>query len=320
MMEKYLITGAGGFIGFHLAKELATIHPKGEIFCVDITHNDRIRTLGKLPNTTIIETDLNEYSNLSKLPECVDGVFALAALNGTSRFYQLPFDVLMSTTLPTLNILRKYRSTAPIVYASSSEVYASTVSNFNGLIPTPETIIPSIEDVHNPRWSYAMAKLIGEVATNAVSVQFGARTAIVRYHNVYGFDMGTDHFVPDFINKALLGKFEIFGGSETRAFMHISDAISGTISSLRVASSNAPIIHLGSEEELEIEKAARIILEELAISADSMVDLGNREGSVARRIADISKAKKVLGWESKIDFRSGIRKYIEEMQKSDMRD
>ncbi len=305
-----LITGAGGFIGSHLARSLAAMDETEIVYCVDLPGSKRLIDLSNNSKIRIIEADLNNESSLFSLPDDVSGVFALAALNGTGRFYEKPFLVLESSILPTINIIKKYCRIAPIVYSSSSEVYASTVMNFNGAIPSDESIIPSIEDVHNPRWSYASAKLLGEIATNSASVEFGTNTAIVRYHNVYGPDMGTDHFIPDFIARAHNQKYEVIGGNETRAFMYISDAIKGTILALMAANTSAPIFHLGSREELSVLAAAQIILSEMNLEGKEVLLRPGREGSVQRRLANTLKAEEILKWKAEIDFRAGIRGYL----------
>lgn len=280
------------------------------VYCVDLPNSKRLKNISKDSKIRVIEADLNSELSFSELPEEVSSVFALAALNGTGRFYEKPFQVLESSILPTINIIKKYCRIAPIVYSSSSEVYASTVMNFNGKVPSDESIIPSIEDIHNPRWSYSSAKLLGEIATNSASVEFGTNTAIVRYHNVYGPDMGTDHFIPDFIARAHNQKYEVIGGNETRAFMYISDAVKGTILALMAADTTAPIFHLGSKEELSILAAAQLILSELNLEGNEILLHPGREGSVQRRLANTSKAEEVLNWKADIDFRTGIREYL----------
>jgi nucleoside-diphosphate-sugar epimerase len=306
-----LVTGAGGFIGFHLAKKLASLPEVEIVHCVDICENERIKVLLHDPKINFVQADLNRIELLKNLPEFVSSIFALAALNGTGRFYVSPFTVLQSSILPTLNILSFYKNSAPVLYSSSSEVYASTVSNFDAKIPTSEEVIPSIEDIHNPRWSYASAKLLGEVALNAACIEFGTMGSIVRYHNVYGSDMGFDHFIPDFIQRCQKGIFEITGGDESRAFLHVMDAVDGTIAALFKASQSLPIYHLGSNQEILIKEAALVILQELEISPDELRMLPRKAGSVKRRLADSTKALNELSWEAKIDFREGIKSLLQ---------
>ena len=301
-----LVTGAGGFVGSHLVRRLISNPLTKSIYAADLPNSPRLRELSKLPKVEIIELDLNDPQSLALLPNSVSAVFALAALNGTSRFYSQPWTVLESSTLPTMLVIRKYASLAPILYSSSSEVYANTVESGLAEIPTPEDVSPSIGDVHNPRWSYAMAKMYGEVALTAASVELNLEGSIVRYHNVYGRDMGTDHFIPDFMSRVANGNAEIFGGKNTRSFIHIDDAIEGTILALEKASRRIPIFHLGTSDELTIESAARKILK---IMGRDDLELKINEapaGSVSRRCPDISKALSELGWKPVVTFEQGI--------------
>jgi nucleoside-diphosphate-sugar epimerase len=219
--------------------------------------------------------------------------------------------VLINSTLPTLAVREKYAAHAPIVYSSSSEVYASTIKLLNWVVPTDESVPIAIENVHNPRWSYATAKLFGEIALISAAREMGATGSIVRYHNVYGPDMGTDHFVPDFISRCKNGIIQLNGSEQTRAFMYIDDAVAGTILAARNCTELIPIFHLGSSEELSILEAARIMIKEMGIEDQEIDLLEAPEGSVTRRCADPLKAKNVLGWSANITFLEGIRRILE---------
>lgn len=309
-MSRPLVTGAGGFIGFNLALALSEQTDCEYVYVLDLPQQRRLEHFRKYKKFKVIEADLCMASSFDLLPMDVSHVFALAALNGTSRFYSNPYTVLMSSSLPTLAILNRYSKTTPITYTSSSEVYASTVDLFGWRVPTPEDIPVSISDVHNPRWSYAAAKLFGEVALTSAIKEHAGKGVIVRYHNVYGKNMGTDHFVPDFVNRVREGKKIVFGANQTRSFLHISDAIDGTIRAAQVASADVPIFHLGSNRELSILDAAKIILELMHEDSSDLVVRDAPEGSVSRRCPDTSLAKQVLNWEALKTFEEGISEYL----------
>ena len=310
------MTGAGGFIGSHLVRSLSS-HPKTKmVYAIDLSDSPRLHELSKLPKVKTIELDLKDPRSSDLLPNSVSAVFALAALNGTSRFYSQPWTVLESSTLPTMLVVRKYAGTAPVLYSSSSEVYANTVECGLAVIPTPEDVSPSIGDIHNPRWSYAMAKMYGEMALTAASVELNLQGSIVRYHNVYGRDMGTDHFIPDFMERVMGGKAEIFGGKNTRSFLHIDDAIEGTILALEKASLQVPVFHLGTSDEMTIESAATKILR---IMGREDLELKIHEapaGSVSRRCPDINKASSVLGWRPAVSFEQGVASMLAPLTKT----
>ena len=116
-MTVYLVTGAAGFLGFYIAQQLAK-SPENQVVCVDnFIRGQRDEHYAKLiakDNVVEFELDLNSLEACSKLPENVDYVFHMAALNGTQNFYSQPFEVVRCCTLPTLHLLEKYGQTGKL--------------------------------------------------------------------------------------------------------------------------------------------------------------------------------------------------------------
>ena len=287
-----------------------------EIYCVDLPLSNRLEALSSLPKVRIIEADLSSQLEMLKLPCDVDTVFALAAKNGTSNFYSSPFSVLDNSSSPTINTIKRYAKIAPIVYSSSSETYAATVSDGHAVIPTNEEVRTSIGENKNARWSYAMGKLYGEIALSAACQELGAEGVILRYHNVYGPDMGPGHFVSDFIDRALQGDFSIQGGSSTRSFLYITEAVEATILASNHTSRTPQIYNVGSTEELKILEAARQILILMDLHVGEIKSIPEPVGSVHRRCPDISKIIEEMGWEPQISFHEGIGYYLEAIAES----
>jgi nucleoside-diphosphate-sugar epimerase len=247
---------------------------------------------------------------VDKLPEDVDIVFALAAVNGTSRFYSQPFYVLYNSTQSTINIIAKYAKLATILYSSSSEVYGCGVGMGLVKVPTAEDAPVIFSEISNPRWSYGSAKALGEFALHAAAREFNARGVIIRYHNVYGPDMGSDHFVPDFIDRALARDFKVYGPEQTRSFIYIDDAISATISAVSKASSSIPCFHIGTDEEITILDASKLILRLLGSEYEEVELVSAPAGSVSRRCPDVRKAKEELMWKPIVSLEQGIKEFL----------
>ena len=305
-----LVTGGAGFVGSHLIAKLSELKEVEKVYCVDLPNARRLDVLRLLPKVEVIETDLSRDDSINVLPDDATAVFALAAWNGTSNFYSNPFKVLLNSSSPTINTLKKYSGVAPIVYSSSSEVYANTITTLNAPIPTSEEVITSIGDSKNPRWSYAMGKLFGEIALSAACNEMNATGVILRYHNLYGPDMGLDHFVSEFVNRVQNDDISIQGGTSTRSFLYISEAVEATIKSLEYVKEIPEIFNIGSIEELSIFEASRIILKKMGVDPKRIRSTAEPMGSVYRRCPDISKIEKVFGWKPEINFEQGIDLYL----------
>ena len=230
-MSKVLVTGAGGFIGYHLTKTL--INEGYEVFCIDnfsrIPKDDEIIKLQNHSNVNWSEANIEDLDLKVVLRENFEYIFHLATVNGTDNFYEKPFTVLDSVIVPTLNILRELgnyqKNLKRFFLASTSEVYASMTALNLSPVPTPENTIVGIDDLKNSRWSYASGKICAESALIGAGNQFGLPWTIGRYHNVYGPRMGDKHFIPDFINRIKKNEFVIYGSNQTRCFTFYKDAI-----------------------------------------------------------------------------------------------
>lgn len=312
ILERPLVTGAGGFIGFHLCRYLESLPEVNQVIAVDLKQSINLSKLKNFKKITVLESELG-YENVKNLTKYrPTSAFALAALNGTSRFYEQPFRVLEASTIPTLALLSKLDVNCPILYSSSSEVYASNLALGLGQIPTAEDTPLTVEDIHNPRWSYGIAKIHGEMAVVSSAIQHKRKCAIVRYHNVYGPQMGLDHFIPDFIDRARRGIFQVQNPMATRSFLNINDAVRGTVMALTKASIATPIFHLGNNEEISILDAADRILKVMGIENVSIKQLEGPKGSVQRRLPSISKARKELNWIPQVTFENGISDYLKQ--------
>ena len=258
-------------------------------------------------NVQRLDLDLTDFAAVANLPD-VDVAFHMAALNGTQRFYERPFDVMLHSTIPTINLLQRYCKGAPLkrfIYAGSSESYASTVSRFGWIVPTEETVPLGIDDVLNVRWSYGASKLHGEVAVVAAAAQFDIPDTIARIHNAYGPRMGEKHVVPDFLNRARNGVYSLYGYDDTRTFIYVDDATAILEKIGSEAACRNEIINVGGAREIKILELAKIIMSVCGMHGSIELH-SSPPGSVKRRAPDLTKLRSLVGFEETWTLEDGL--------------
>lgn len=297
---KILITGGTGFIGSHLANYL-TCNPQNDVTICD--NNFRGTYDDFVSNIKYIECDLTKKEEYEKLDN-YDLVYHLAAINGTKNFYKIPYEVLKINTLININLIEwcKEKNIKKILYASSSEVYASTPFK---TVPTKEDVLLSIEDVYNPRWSYAGTKILGEL----MFINSGLNFSIVRPHNIYGPRMGYDHVIPEVISRILKKEnpFKVYGADQTRSFCFIDDAVKMMESIMNTDLSNSKTINLGVDDEISVIDLINKLFK--VFDYFPTLDIVNsQQGSVIRRCPDVTLLQEIIGKVEMTDLNEGIKK------------
>lgn len=288
-----LVTGSRGFIGVHLVKQLITLG-----------HN-------VIEADKKINIDLTDQSVVKELPD-VDIVVHLAAFNGTTHFYNKPFDVVRDNILPTQYLLERYAGKVKrFIFTGTCESYAGAIDTFNWEVPTDETVPLVINDVTNPRWSYGGSKIANEIQIVAAHHQLNQEYTIIRYHNVYGPGQ-IDHFIPEFYERACRGDLTLNGWENTRSFMYISDAVDATVEIIFNDLCANEIINVGVDDERSIKDIAEIILEVSNLSGNLILKDAPK-GSVKRRNGNVSKLKNLLNFKEKISIKEGITRTLENL-------
>ena len=258
----------------------------------------------KNENVQIIKGYITKIPDWDNITGKIDTVYHLGAINGTKFFYEIPEKVLEVNVQGIFNALEFVRKNDvnEILFTSSSEVYG-----FPKVFPTSEKEELTIPDPYNPRFSYSGSKIVGELFCINYSKKYGFKHTIVRYHNVYGPQMGHEHVMPQLIKKiALDQEFVVEGdGTETRSFCYIDDAIDGTLIVQNDNSCTNRIFNIGNCEEISISN----LIENLSkISNKKIVPkyLPKSQPGTQRRVPDISKARSI-GYEPKIPLSVGLR-------------
>lgn len=313
-MKKALITGAAGFLGYHLSAYLSE-KQYSLTLCDNFLRGERdaeFEILCKKDNVNFLELDLTKESNFKKLGGSYDEVYHMAAINGTRFFYEIPDKVLRVNLLSTIFLLDWFvaSDSEKIIYPSSSEVYAGTISLNSKPIPTPENVTLSIPDVFNPRFSYAGSKIAGELLVINYSRIHKFPMNIVRYHNIYGPRMGNEHVISQFIRRAVDKEdpFEIYGADYKRAFCYVTDACEETY---RLVSGNKlvnEVAHIGNPKcETDALDLAKMICKIAGWNPEFDIRPAP-EGSVKRRVPDTGKIEKALNFAPQVDLQRGLKK------------
>lgn len=302
-MDKILVTGGAGFIGSHLIERL--IKEGYEVKVLDNCFRGTREYLDEITeNIVFIEGSVLDPKIIEESLRGVDTVFHLAAINGTRYFYEIPHKVLEVNVKGTLNILEALLNSdvQRIIYASSSEVYG-----YPKYFPTDESHELVIQDPKNPRFSYAGSKLIGEILSLNYAHAYGFEAVILRPHNIYGQRMGYEHVIPEFIKRLVLDEeFTIQGKGETaRSFCFISDCVEGFFLAAVTKNATNQCFNIGNDEETRILDLAYMIAS-IAGKTIKPVSVPLPEGGTTRRQPDISKAKKVLGYEPEVSLKEGL--------------
>ena len=304
---KVLITGGAGFIGSHLAEIMLQRKIADEVVILDNFSSgkkDNIIHFGE-DNLKIIKGDILDFDAVRKSMQGIDVVFHEAAVVGVVRAYKDPLKTHNVNIQGTLNALEAARinDVRRFVFASSSEIYGQT-----NLIPTKET------HELKPISPYGVSKLTGEVYCRAYLRTYGLKTSIIRYFNVYGSrqdKMAHSWVVPNFALRVFKKKPPLIhgDGKQTRDFTYVTDAVNGTILVAKHRRAIGEVFNLGTGRETSIEKLA---LKFIKIAGEKLnpIHIKARELEISRRCADITKAKKILGYRPKVTLEDGIRRVL----------
>lgn len=309
---KILVTGGAGFIGYHLARRLAD-RENTVVVSDNLSRGAQDAVFAQLlqrGNVSFVRGDLTDGEGLRGLGEGYDLVYHLAAVNGTRNFYEVPHLVLRNNLLSLVNVLEWLRSGggAKLVWASSSEVYAGTVSLGQAPIPTPEDVALTIQDISNPRFSYAASKIAGESLCLHYAEAYGLPVTVVRPHNIYGPRMGHDHVIPQFISRILRrdDPFQVFGGEQSRTFCFVDDMVQGLELAAGSTAAEGEIVNLGNDrEEVRIIDLAERMFDLFGFHP-RVDEVPAPAGSVHRRCPDITKARRLFGYSPEVSLEVGL--------------
>jgi dTDP-glucose 4,6-dehydratase len=304
---RVLVTGGAGFIGSHLSEFL--LDQGCEVVCLDNLLTGTTDNINHLHTDrfTFVKHDVTNYIYVAGP---LDYVLHFASPASPVDYQQLPIPTLKVGALGTHKALGLAKSKgAKFLLASTSEVYGDPLVH-----PQPEEYWGNVNPV-GPRGVYDEAKRFAEAMTMAYHRYHGLDTRIVRIFNCHGprMRMNDGRAIPNFIRQALTdSSVTVYGdGSQTRSFMYISDLVDG-IWRLMHAPVHEPV-NIGNPKEMTLLELAKRVLR-LTCSASPIVFHPLPQDDPRVRQPDISRARRLLGWEPRVEVDDGLGKTIEWFQ------
>jgi dTDP-glucose 4,6-dehydratase len=301
---RVLVTGGAGFVGSHLCDAL--LSEGHDVVCVDNFITGREENVAHLANERkfkLVEQDVCAAFDVDR----IDYLFHLASPASPVDYLDHGIETLQVGSLGTMNCLElahKYR--AKFLLASTSECYGDPLEH-----PQKETYWGHVNPI-GPRSVYDEAKRFAEAATMAYHRYKKVDTHIVRIFNTYGprLQINDGRVISNFMKQALRGDdLTVYGdGLQTRSFCYVSDEVAGIVA-LSKSDEHQPV-NIGNPIEFTMLECAVLVLQVTGSKSRVRFDPLPQDDPKQRQ-PDISKAKRLLGWEPKIDLRTGLELSLE---------
>ena len=305
-MRTFLVTGGAGFIGSHISEAL-------------VRRGDKVRVLdnlstGHLSNMEpfrdeieFVEGDLVDLATVRDVVQGVDGVFHEAALASVPRSVKDPLATNAACVTGTVNILNEARKAGVkrVVYAASSSAYGDQPTSSKRETDLPLPISP-----------YAAAKLAGEYYCRAFAATYDIETVCLRYFNVFGPRQDPDSpysaVIPLFITAMLSGKQPvIFGdGLQSRDFTYIANVVHANLLAMDAEGVSGRLFNCANGITTSLLRLLELLNEYLGTDIQPIHD-PPRIGDVRDSLADITQARKLLGYETQVHFEEGLQRSID---------
>ena len=306
---RVLVTGGAGFLGSHLCD--AMLAEGHSVVCADNLLTGRMENLEHLLDEArfeFVEQDVCQAFDPGK----VDYVFHFASPASPVDYRKYGIETLQvgsAGTLTCLELARKYQ--AKFLLASTSECYGDPLQH-----PQLESYWGNVNPV-GPRSVYDESKRFAEAATMAYHRYHQLDTRIVRIFNTYGprLQVNDGRVISNFMKQALRDEpITVYGdGLQTRSFCYVSDEISGIMALSKV---QEPLpVNIGNPSEFTMLECAQIVLQ-VTGSTSTVRFEPLPEDDPKRRRPDITRARKLLGWEPKVDLRKGLELSLEYFRKA----
>lgn len=299
-MSRVLITGGAGFIGSAVAR--AALARGWTVRVFDNFSNGYEANLPPHPSLTIVRGDVRDRAAVIAALDDVDTVFHLAAIVGNIRSLEQPVEDADTNVIGTRTLLHAMREAGVdrLVYSSSSAIFG-------------EPVRMPIGEGHQvePQSPYGVSKLAGEKDVLCFGRAYDWTVAALRYFNAYGPNQRFDAYgnvIPIFATRLMEGRrLTIYGdGKQTRDFVHVDDIAEANC--LAAEGGAQGPFNIGSGAATTIERVARVLQQAMGVTA-AVEHAAPRPGEVLHSVADISRARSVLGYAPRYGLDAGLRTY-----------
>lgn len=307
---KIVVTGGAGFIGSNLCARL--LEEGHTVLCVDnflTGSKENIEEFLPHPHFTFLEQDVTQPFTFE-----ADAIFHLASPASPIGYLQHPIETIMANSQGTYRMLEAARQqNAKFLISSTSEIYGDPLVH-----PQTEDYWGNVNSI-GPRACYDESKRLGETLTMEYHRQYQTDVRIVRIFNTFGPKSQIDdgRMIPNFITQALRRQpLIIYGdGNKTRSICYVSDLVDGLMRAMFTPNTTAEVFNLGNTEERTVREYAETLLRLCNPSVEIKIEEHiiyepSRVDDPERRRPDITKARKVLGWEPRVSMEEGLRRSI----------
>jgi len=316
-----LVTGGAGFIGSFLCEELLNLGHT--VLAVDNLSTGSLNNIRHLKKNKKFFFEVGNIMDVKLMDELVsqsDIIFHLAAAVGVKLIIEKPVDTIQTNIVGTETVLKlanKYDK--KVILASTSEVYGK-----NNKTPFKETDDSVYGPTIKSRWSYACSKAVDEFLALAYHHEKKLKVVIVRLFNTIGARQTGQYgmVVPTFVKQALMGHdITVYGdGKQSRCFSNVMDVVNAIIKLSDTKDAIGEVFNIGSQEEITIMQLAKQV--KALCKSESNIKLISYDTAFARgfedmqkRIPDISKIYKAIGYKPKIRLDETIHEIIEYYRK-----
>jgi UDP-glucose 4-epimerase len=321
-----LVTGGASFIGSHLVDSLiekgATVKvgddfSSGKLNNLEFRLKKSKRGKWRCGQLTVYQGDFKDKRFAKSMLQDVETVFHLAALHGGRGYIDThPAQCCTNMVLDQLVFEEAQKAGVErICFASSACVYPTDLQNETGssYLLREEDADPFIKEKAFADLEYGWAKLMGEMALRAYHRQHRMKTSAVRIFTAYGPRENETHAIIALIAKALIkmDPYSIWGtGKQDRNFTYVQDIVDAMILAAEKIDDGS-VVNAGREDRITIEEACEIVFQILDWRPKKITHDPTKPQGVASRAADLTRARRVLGWEPKVSYNDGFRKTIE---------